>query len=224
MNIDQGRLVRETPTRRRISVVLVIALAASSGLLAGAKLGRSCERPGDRLVAEVRAEARRDRTTEAIERTMLGQECVTPERATRALAVLDPGGGQRGDDIRLLCKLQARGSPAFGDALRVMDAAVRARLLRRLMKLRVLDEGPLADLVFELEVPHLDLSYTAALYNLRQGNEARALVQMRRGVAAIVAMHASLAVVSPGRDGTLESRLALEALEARVQRAGGSNR
>ncbi|MEJ7603390.1 MAG: hypothetical protein WKG01_36220, partial [Kofleriaceae bacterium] len=173
----------------------------------------------DRLVAQARAEMLRDQTDELIESTLLDRECATPERADRALARLDLGTSQRGQDVRLLCSLLAGGLPALGEAARTLDQPTRERLARRLFRRHVNELGQLADKLFELEVDTGPATLEAAKYNLRHGNEARALIQLRRAVAMLT--------VEPrfrNQDPTLVPRLALEALEARAQRAGGSNR
>lgn len=164
-----GGLVRETPVRRRrISYFLIIALAASIGLLAGTKLSRHgpC-RPIDTIKEH----------DEAI--WALTQGCTTPERARIILDHYDVGYDAEAFQLRKLCAVMSNGIERLPAALRALDSETRWKLVGLLS--RRAREPEIADLVFDFLpgglAPNLE---GAARYNIARGNLPRARIQLTR--------------------------------------------
>lgn len=200
-------MVRETPVRRRISVTLVIALAAAIGLFAGTKLPRSSNTPPPDPYAPVEFNPHPDAYPRA---RLLLQGCDTPENASVALHEFRQSGVRDIENATELCVQLARGLPALTGWLRTLDAAARQSAVRRLYLLRGGED--LADALYDLNESYVN-AHTPAMYNLRRGNEDRARQQLRRYVESQVNPY------------DFASPLILEALDARAaQRAGGSKR
>lgn len=214
MGIDG--LVRETPVRRRrISYLLVIALAASAGLFAGTKLprGRSCEpvEPVDRVSAQ----------RESAE-TLLEQGCYTPEIAQRSFAEHDIGHDRHAYYVRKLCILISQGFQTLPAALRALDGQTRSYLLALLAKSS--GHTPrVADLLFDfLPVDRVPNLHAAVRYNLGRGNTARAREQLAAQLAAFEQARASHHFIDASY--VQINKLLLAGLDAQAQAAGGSNR
>jgi hypothetical protein len=207
MGIDG--LVRETPVRRRrIAIGLVIALATSIGLLVGTKLPRPTAPPLPTYTPYFHDEAQIERYQRARELLL---QCTSLENAKLALGKFIATGPKHPDRDIELCLRLATGLPATGRWLRSLDPAEQRKMLTRLSELRGHGDGQLADGLYDA-LPHF-MAHTAGMYNLHQGNEDRARLQLRTHVE------------QSGSGTGLITSLILEGLDARAaQRAGGSNR
>ena len=216
MGIDG--LVRETPVRRRrISYFLIVALAASIGLLAGTKLPRHgpC-RPIDTIKEH----------DEAI--WALTSGCTTPERARIILDYYDVGYDAEAFRLRKLCAVMSNGLERLPAALRALDSETRWRLVGVLSwRAR---EPEIADLLFDFvpggNAPNLE---GAARYNIARGNLQRARIQLTTLITErdrIAALNRSTRYhyPDPVDDAYVLSKLMLAGLDAQAQAAGGSNR